>query len=458
MGNILSAGISSQSSQSSPYYTEIKNNQSDNLSKNLSISTYSLNLLSNSNNTKTKTSIDFVDDDNSFYGMYAGKNKKISEDVCESFTLKTKSYSMHVQLVLDGHGDYGEFIASTCKTFLTSQIINYVNESEKTQQTLSVSKFESFLKTLIDTKSNEMIKDLLMMSTSTSTSTSTSDQRDNYYDCEGIMRNSKTNEPLYGGTTCTICVIITHSDMRRQIINVNVGDSPTMIIFGSNNANGNTTQEEPYFLTTMHSASNPAEQFRIRQSDLKKPFKIVYGSGEDTQNQQLCSTPDIDNINDAFPSEYSLPNITAWYQRHPCVQPANVRMEPSIYAIYPYHSNGMDDNTTNNDIFGIAMTRSIGDFNGVFHGLIHKPDSQIIDFPATDTRQFIICTFSDGIGDLIFYDKFAKEVLTHVNTIGIYNTGLFFMEKYKKMGHQTFGDSYDDACICIYNSRINNKQ
>lgn len=438
MGNIISFGYNTKKNNSSNIIssksqTDLLTDPSINPSMNPSMNPHQ--------SQKNKSLLEFITDDNYYYGVYTGGNKTISEDVCESFTLKTKSYLMHVQLVLDGHGDYGEFFASTCKTLIASEIINYVNECEKTQQRLSITGFESFLKSLIDLKCNEIIKKSLPRNNNKSDNKS-----DNKSGDDVNIRNVKTNEIIHGGTTCTICVILTYPDMRRFVINVNVGDSPSLIIFNSG---------ESYALTTMHSASNPAEQFRIRRSDLKMPFKFVYGSGSDNVLQPCNSTPDSDIINDPFPSEYSIPDITAWYQRHPGVQPSNIRMEPSIYALYQYPSSNPIPDLEETNSLGIAMTRSIGDFNGLPHGLIHKSDSRIIEFPSTDTRQFIICSFSDGIGDLIFYDKFAKEVLTYVNTMGVNETGSFLINKYKKFGHQTFGDGYDDACLCIYNSFIN---
>lgn len=65
---------------------------------------------------------------------------------------------MHIQVVLDGHGEYGEFIASICKTFLITQIINYANDNEKKHHLLSITELESFLKLFVDTECNEMIK------------------------------------------------------------------------------------------------------------------------------------------------------------------------------------------------------------------------------------------------------------------------------------------------------------
>lgn len=89
---------------------------------------------------------------------------------------------------------------------------------------------------------------------------------------------------------------------KRYIITVNVGDSPSLIILDGGS----------HALTTMHSASNPMEQeqFRIRRCNVKRPFKIAYNIASNDcghNGQSPCNTtPDIDIVNDAFPSEYSL--------------------------------------------------------------------------------------------------------------------------------------------------------
>jgi serine/threonine protein phosphatase PrpC len=356
------------------------------------------------------------DDDYFYYGILKGGDKDECEDACVAFPLNTLHCDLLIHIVLDGHGRYGRLISQVCLLTIQTLITKFAKDNYS--RYFLPQEVQLFIENIIKTTCNNVVREKLL-----------EEHNGNYVDVRGVVCDINTTE-LSGGTTCTVSVILTYIDDTRHVIVCNIGDSPSMVIFKDN------TYE---IMTTNHDASNPSEQIRINNTIIEGgSLKIVYCTSNESNPYML---DEIDFKIDPFPETVgNCTNMTQqieWYKRHRGLRPVNVRREPSIYAVTP---TGMC----------IANTRSIGDFNKVRYGLSHDTSSHILSFSPDDNREFIVCTFSDGISDLIFYEKFAKEIILDINSMCIVQTGNHILNKYCDLGKITYGlHGYDDACMCL---------
>lgn len=223
----------------------------------------------------------------------------------------------------------------------------------------------------------------------------------------------------------------------------NVGDSPSMLIYDD----GSFQQ-----LTETHHVSNPRENTRIQSLKLLNPIKIGYGDPSSSLSNII---PLEDLYSDPFPpldedEDEKTSKTFAWYGRHPDIIATNLRYEPAIYGLLPAKFSGYK--------CGISNTRGIGDFVALPYGFSHQAYTDTVWVRPDDKRRFIVCTFSDGIGDLIFLKKFAKDVVALVKEHGVIKAGSMILNNYQSIGVKKFGSKYDDGSICISVSDPSNKE
>ncbi len=404
---------------------------------------------------------------NFYFGVFAGGNKIISEDVCKAFSLKTHFCDLMIQIVLDGHGENGAVIPRVAIEIIETSLKEFVHTN--INSFFSPEDMKKFLIVLIKTKCNEEIKNYLKKNLPNI-----------YFDEYGVPRN-KFGMFISGGSTCTISVILHYQNKNRYIVTCNVGDSPSIVIFE------NGTYE---ILTTNHNASNPDEQTRIKKDAILSPLKIIYENVKVREKylleeidhkedhcpplcdkfsqQSLLSTKytkstdslnpdDIKNSQDKCGNiekiiarlyeiepecmTFKLTDRKIWCKDHPKINPSNVRLEPAYYAVSTEDTN---DNVC------IANTRGLGDFNSVPFGFSHEPSSNIFTLLPDDHRKVIVCSFSDGISDLIFYDLFCQKLITTIDKLGLQKAGDFILELHRLIGVEIYDAlHFDDACICI---------
>ena len=266
-----------------------------------------------------------------------------------------------------------------------------------------------------------------------------------YVDSQGIVRISSSNtfsccntigadDFLSGGTTCTLVVQIRDNDDNNKItlITANVGDSNAILLSKS--------KSNFELLSVDHGPENSNEYMRIKSlPDSEFPHKLlmVY----DIKNcKHKYDNPLLFDKDGTLDPNY----LNSWSKG---AYPTNARYEPAVYAVSPKGSRIM---------VCIAMTRSLGDFNGHALGFTCEPSIGVKHLNASD-NDFSVIIASDGIWDCWHNEEFIKlcieaNTTANIATNNVKETGEIIMSTNLKKAKQLFGKkNYDDTSMVMWN-------
>lgn len=203
-------------------------------------------------------------------------------------------------------------------------------------------------------------------------------------DRKKIVRQADGN-PIHGGTTATICVLVRPPGRGQYLVTAYVGDSEVILT-----KMGDVTMYE--LITCGHRALNANEYRRIQSlPDKDYPTKLefvydIYG----VQDPSLLPRVFLPNG-----------NINTMISQNPSnhgLYPSNIRKEPATYAVTP--------KSVRKDKVRLANTRSLGDFYSQQFGITHRPDICIEHLPTN--QSFAIIAASDGVWDTWEYLEVVK--------------------------------------------------
>jgi serine/threonine protein phosphatase PrpC len=323
--------------------------------------------------------------------------------------LKFNDHTIIILIILDGHGQNGEFIAEFAKeTFQKYFSENIQLLVENTQECLN--RAYSF--------TNEEIRNAL---------------KENYEKENKIVQEvngyltTGTNYPslISGGTTCTIAVIIDNIHLYIS----NVGDSDAIIISKSNN---NISSE---VITGNHSPEN-IDEFERVINNFPNPLLFEYDKSREKDYRPIFEKDRLDG-------KYKITRKGNYVK--------NVRHE---FGSVVYAPKNAPFNS------GLSMTRSLGDFYLVQFGLTSIPTIKYINLSEKFKESAIISILlaSDGVWDNWTYETISNFILNedYLNRI---NNGEDISEevcnslisKNDELGRKHFGTSRDNAtAIVVY--------
>lgn len=321
------------------------------------------------------------------------------------------SEKVFVAAVFDGHGGYNGLIASnTCR----DETIAYLDDHAKALESWSVDKWEVVLKELFSTL-HTLIRDRFIKA----------EPHQREVDKKGIVRD-RNGDPIHGGTTGTVAVLIANNDGSFTVVSANVGDSAGLLV---------DSKGEYVFVTVDHGPENPDEYKRVQSLDSKEhPTKLLFVYDKTL----VCRKYDCPKV---FLETGERDPIFVQKPWAMGLHPTNVRYEPAVYAVTP--------KSVKKDTTCIAMTRALGDFYAHQFGLTYEPSIVVNHVPAGE--EFTVFVASDGIWDCWKYEVLAKYVREKFDS----TTDSFVSECLRDTIHKAianFGrNSYDDASIsCIH--------
>lgn len=245
----------------------------------------------------------------------------------------------------------------------------------------------------------------------------------NLIDNQGIIRNIK-GQPIHGGTTATICVVLTKDGVHKYIT-AHVGDSEAVFFETENHKVKFKT------ITEGHRALNPKE------------FKRVRNLPSDKYPKKLQFVYDVGGIKDdeLFPRIYlpnGIPNekITNEPNKYG-LYPSNIRQEAATYCINPPGSS---------DRIRLANTRAIGDYYAHPFGLTYLPDVQINVVSSKPNLNWGLLVASDGVWDVMEQHQVVEFWLQHFDD-NLEESATRFLRHVKAKAKDLFGVGVDDASI-----------
>lgn len=309
----------------------------------------------------------------SFVGGTTKKGgKSINEDYKVSWKLQVNQPdARHVIAtgVFDGHGGYGGMLASK---HCGDMLIAFLEANKEVCPLWSDEEWTSHLQKFFPDMHNSFRDELIKPSQYS--------YEQKLADDKGVVR-TVCGDPVHGGTTVTIIVVLIDMNGKRTVISANVGDSTALLI----SPNGYK------FLTMDHSPDEETEWKRINDLDeLLTKLLCVYDK-TNIYKKFLCPL-----IFDANGVKNPIYVTNPWGNG---LHPTNVRYEPAVYAVTP--------SNVQRDITCIAMLRSIGDFYAHQFGLTCEAT---ITVNKLDDGDFIIANGSDGVWDNWKWEEFAAAL------------------------------------------------
>ena len=237
---------------------------------------------------------------------------------------------------------------------------------------------------------------------------------------KGVCDMLKAQRKLIGGTTATLVLAIKREDDSYWVVCANVGDSPAYL---SVDGNKFISIYEP------HSASSMSEFIRMQKAcpPPATPAKACYGTQMEEKFSVFMPDGSLDH------SALKDPKFNG--------KPKNVRLELDTRLLHP------------DEIRTLAITRAIGDILFSPHGVSCIPDISITKVPAG--KQFMVCTYSDGIDDVCGDGRNMCNPNTIISDMA---RGMPFTDAVQKFFSKAcdtsiavFRDSYDDCTIAAFN-------
>jgi serine/threonine protein phosphatase PrpC len=257
---------------------------------------------------------------------------------------------------MDGHGGYNGMIASQTAKDAT---LTFFQQHSNALESWTIDQWEGHLTSLF-LAIHDAIRNRFMTHTSQSPHHGAHSER-RYVDDKGIVRTA-TDDPVHGGSTCTIVALISSSNSNEAtVISANVGDSTALLLpVYKDNPPHSVSQPNYEFLSTDHGPENQHEYLRIKSMQLPTRLLLVY---DKTSIMRKYECPPVFQENGE--REESLVSNPWGHGLHP----TNVRYEPAVYAVTP--------RTVTKDSTCIAMTRALGDFYAHQFGLSAVPDINV---------------------------------------------------------------------------------
>lgn len=342
------------------------------------------------------------------------------------FSFSSANNKVIIGGVLDGHGGFNGMVASN---IARDSALRFANENSTAMEHWSVDEWKHRLADLFDRMHTDIrVKFLADSGNGGSGSESFLDGEKRSADEKGIVRASN-GDPIHGGTTSTLVVLIRSKD-KATIITANVGDSTALLL--------PSKSSKCEFLTVDHGPESPEEYARIAALDTKHyPCKLllVY---DKTNVFRKYECPCV------FASNGEKDPLFVNNPWGNGLHPTNVRYEPAVYAVTP--------KSVSKDSTCIAMTRALGDFYAHQFGLTHIPSITVRNIDHNE-EQYSIILASDGIWDCWKYEEFCSFVndCLQRKKRNIQEVGEDVLDESISRAITNFGSKhYDDACAVFF--------
>lgn len=260
--------------------------------------------------------------------------------------------------VFDGHGFEGGFVAGDTRTY----VHQWLTDTNALQlQLCNRVEREALIRELF-AGINAYCKTGMMA-------------RDSFriIDCNGAVRYH-TGQPVRGGTTATITFMFM-KDEKKIVHTANVGDSTGYILV--TRLDGKT---ECITTTTSHNANNMADY-----QDMQRAGGLCRFAYTDNEKKSDDWLPVFSGTADCAVRE-PVPSTA---------RPTNAKGAYGMYVTSP-------STTPTDDIFQVAVTRSIGNFYAP-HGYNRVPDQIAHEFDKDE--KLFVCIASDGLWDVVPNDE-----------------------------------------------------
>ena len=356
-----------------------------------------------------------------------------NEDQYSILYFEFNSHTIRILIILDGHGGMnGRFVSEIAKIFLEKYFSeNILLLLENTPECLNIAysltndEIRNALKekTL---KENRIVKEV-----------------DGYL-TSGY--NSYSQSLIYGGTTCTIAVII---DNIHTYVS-NVGDSDAILFTTSNSSSKVITD-----------VKDDAINFQINYDENISNIHIITGNhSAENINEFIRVT---ENCNDSLRFEYD----KHYPKGYSNIYEKNVDDNYHITGKGNYFKNVRNEfgsivSAPKSSLFdsSLSMTRSLGDFYLQKYGVSYIPSIKYVNLSKIfeESPIFSLLIASDGVWDNWTYETISKFILNedYLNRINngediskeVCNS---LIAKNDELGRKHFGTSRDNAtAILVY--------
>lgn len=356
-----------------------------------------------------------------------------NEDQYSILYFEFNSHTIRILIILDGHGGMnGRFVSEIAKIFLEKYFSeNILLLLENTPECLNIAysltndEIRNALKekTL---KENRIVKEV-----------------DGYL-TSGY--NSYSQSLIYGGTTCTIAVIIDNIHMYVS----NVGDSDAILFTTSNSSSKVITD-----------VKDDAINFQINYDENISNIHIITGNhSAENINEFIRVT---ENCNDSLRFEYD----KHYPKGYSNIYEKNVDDNYHITGKGNYVKNVRNEfgsivSAPKSSLFdsSLSMTRSLGDFYLQKYGVSYIPSIKYVNLSKIfeESPIFSLLIASDGVWDNWTYETISKFILNedYLNRINngediskeVCNS---LIAKNDELGRKHFGNSRDNAtAILVY--------
>ena len=354
-----------------------------------------------------------------------------NQDKYSILYFELNGHSIRILIILDGHGQNGEFVAEIAKRFLEKYFSeNILLLLENTPECLNIAY----------SLTNDEIRNALKEKSIK--------ENKNVQEVDGYLTsgyNSYSNSLISGGTTCTIVVIIDNIHMYVS----NVGDSDAIIFTTSNSSSKvindvkddainfqiiqNENVSNIHIITGNHSAENINEFIRVTEN-CKDPLRFEYDKLHSKDYSDIYEK----NVDD---DNYHITRKGNYVK--------NVRNEFGSIVSAPKSS--LFDSS-------LSMTRSLGDFYLQKYGISFIPAIKYVNLSEIfeESPIFSLLIASDGIWDNWNYETISNFILNEDYLNRINNDEDISQEvcnslivKNDELGRKHFGTSRDNATAIL---------
>lgn len=338
-------------------------------------------------------------------------------------------HSIRILIILDGHGQNGEFVAEIAKIFLEkyfSEKLLLLLENSSECLNIAYALTNNEIRNALQEKSIKEYK--------------------NVQEVDGYLTsgyNSYSNSLISGGTTCTIAVIIDNIHMYVS----NVGDSDAILFTTSNISSKvisdvkddainfqNENVSNIHIITGNHSAENINEFIRVTKN-FREPVIFKYDKLP-SQDYSDIYEKNVDDDNYHITGKYN-------YVK-------NIRKEHATVVSSPEGSPY---------VTSLAMTRSLGNFYLQKYGVSPIPTIKYVNVSDIfkESPIFSLLIASDGVWDNWSYETISKfilneDYLSKINDVDIsHEVCNSLIAENDKLGRKHFDTSRDNAtAIVVY--------
>jgi serine/threonine protein phosphatase PrpC len=338
------------------------------------------------------------------------------------FYYRAHSGRIIVAAIFDGHGGYNGLVASTTAR---DAIAAFVREEGKAFEAWAVEEWKQRLVRFFD-QCHSTIRERFLNDRSQEGVGAAGGKR--VVDEKGIVR-TLNGDPVHGGSTATIVIVIRHDDGGATVVCANTGDSAALVMPRG--------KGRPEFLTVDHGPENADEFKRVSSlSDAQYPTKLMFVYDKANVFRKYECPP-------VFLANGTKDPVLVQNPWANGLHPTNVRYEPAVYAVTPRHIS--------KDTTCIAMTRALGDFYAHQFGLTHVPSVQVKVLEPKVA--YTITVASDGIWDCWKYEdlmEFVNQKLDRTNNDVEAVVEYALSESIQRAVTNFGAKHYDDASlICI---------